>query len=183
MVFQLVRNTTAIWRNAARYCWFKMDLFVSKLYRKPARERSRDVRRHRRTAILLPQPSTASPAQTRTLRPRRATLPKQRGSGERQRAGRRGALPERTGGTVDSHQCASSELMASPPAAPLGARGQGRGRTRKSGQQAFGSAVGATPGVQLEREGHWSTHSLLVTPLPAPSQRAPPGACSSVGRL
>lgn len=34
MVFQLVRNTTAIWRNAARYCWFKMDLFVSKLYRK-----------------------------------------------------------------------------------------------------------------------------------------------------
>lgn len=32
MVFQLVRNTTAIWRNAARYCWFKMDLFISKLY-------------------------------------------------------------------------------------------------------------------------------------------------------
>lgn len=37
MVFQLVRNTTAIWRNAARYCWFKMDLFVSKLYTTPAR--------------------------------------------------------------------------------------------------------------------------------------------------
>lgn len=43
MVFQLVRNTTAIWRNAARYCWFKMDLFVSKLYIKPAERRSRDV--------------------------------------------------------------------------------------------------------------------------------------------
>lgn len=39
MVFQLVRNTTAIWRNAARYCWFKMDLFISKLYIKPATER------------------------------------------------------------------------------------------------------------------------------------------------
>lgn len=41
MVFQLVRNTTAIWRNAARYCWFKMDLFISKLYTKPAREEKR----------------------------------------------------------------------------------------------------------------------------------------------
>lgn len=75
MVFQLVRNTTAIWRNAARYCWFKMDLFVSKLYIKPARERSGDVKRHQRTAVWLPQPSTAFPVQTHELCPRRETLP------------------------------------------------------------------------------------------------------------
>lgn len=36
MVFQLVRNTTAIWRNAARYCWFKMDLFHFKAVQKTA---------------------------------------------------------------------------------------------------------------------------------------------------
>lgn len=46
MVFQLVRNTTAIWRNAARYCWFKMDLFISKLYTNPARERKTGVKGH-----------------------------------------------------------------------------------------------------------------------------------------
>lgn len=66
MVFQLVRNTTAIWRNAARYCWFKMDLFISKLYTNPARERNGDVRGHQSgtcppTALQHPRPLLSLP--------------------------------------------------------------------------------------------------------------------------
>lgn len=58
MVFQLVRNTTAIWRNAARYCWFKMDLFHFKAVHKTCNreKKQRCVRGYHRMAILLPQP-------------------------------------------------------------------------------------------------------------------------------
>lgn len=111
MVFQLVRNTTAIWRNAARYCWFKMDLFVSKLYIKPARERrSRDVRRHQRTAILLPQPSAAVPLRTPKLRPRRETLPTQGGSGGAAEAWKERCCPQMNRG--DSSQPPAPTLRA-----------------------------------------------------------------------
>lgn len=30
--FWVERNTMAIWRNAARYCWFKVNLFILELY-------------------------------------------------------------------------------------------------------------------------------------------------------
>lgn len=30
--FWVERNTMAIWRNAARYCWFKVNLFIPELY-------------------------------------------------------------------------------------------------------------------------------------------------------
>lgn len=32
MVFRVERNTMAIWRSAARYCWFKINLLIPKLY-------------------------------------------------------------------------------------------------------------------------------------------------------
>lgn len=59
-IFQLGRNTMAIWRDAARYCWFKMDLFISKLYTRPGAGRDRDTLTAvpsvaRQTILVAPQ--------------------------------------------------------------------------------------------------------------------------------
>lgn len=35
VIFWVERNTRAIWRNAARYCGFTINLFIPKLYTKP----------------------------------------------------------------------------------------------------------------------------------------------------
>lgn len=98
MVFQLVRNTTAIWRNAARYCWFKMDLFISKLYTNPARERKGDVRAHQNgksppTALQHPQPFLTLPQETDPALPRALSTA---------RAWKQGGCPWLAGGTTNS---------------------------------------------------------------------------------
>lgn len=133
MVFQLVRNTTAIWRNAARYCWFKMDLFVSKLYVKPARERrSRDVRRHAREGqFCFHSPPPRSPSGPASYAPGGRPC---RGSGALEgqpRPGRRDAVPERAGGQQTA---------------------RGQGDAHQAGRGALGSALEATLGVQLGGE-------------------------------
>lgn len=132
MVFQLVRNTTAIWRNAARYCWFKMDLFVSKLYVKPARERrSRDVRRHQSNG------SSASAALHRAPRPDPQAAPREGGPADAaglwrssRRPGEEGCRPRRNGagGDGDSRQPPARQLRAEGPCPSLSPRSEG---TRK----------------------------------------------------
>lgn len=114
MVFQLVRNTTAIWRNAARYCWFKMDLFISKLYTNPARERNTDVRGH--------QNGTSPPTARQHCIPRPfLTLPQerdpamQRGS-ESSSSLQGGMLSLGKGEDSKQPQHRSSELMVPTPA-------------------------------------------------------------------
>ena len=134
MVFQLVRNTTAIWRNAARYCWFKMDLFVSKLYIKPARETEREEAemlgdtRERRFCFHSPPPhSQSAPA---SYAPGGRPCRRNGALEEQQRPGRKGALPERSGG--DGGQAPARKLRADGLCPRSKGGGQGRRHARKS---------------------------------------------------
>lgn len=130
MVFQLVRNTTAIWRNAARYCWFKMDLFVSKLYVKPARERrSRDVRRRQRRAVLLPPRSPSRPA---------SYAPE--------------GDPAEAAGLWKGSQGLEGGVLSPSEQGDSGQPGDKEGDAHQAGQGALGSALEATLGVQLGGE-------------------------------
>lgn len=41
--FWVERDTIAIWRNAARYCWFKVNLFIPELYANLQQSRQRRI--------------------------------------------------------------------------------------------------------------------------------------------
>lgn len=128
-------------------------------------------------AILLPQPLTAFPVQIHGVKPRAEPPPTKRGSGRTAKARRR-ALSKQ-GGAANSEELRAGSLFSSP--APMLEQRDGEGDAQSHAASGLPSRRAQT--CSWREKEDTDTHSFLLTPLPAPSQRAPLGACSSVGHL